>query len=498
MNCSKTDFLPIGVKEVVLLVQGFVFVLLMILGFLYLPSEFSASSLIYPVSVFLVALFLWSVWSWKTVTKSIFDPYILFFVSAMLFNGGQAILEVIHLNKYGILNNRFSSETVAQTILLVMLGLSSLHLGALIGISMKKTGVAATNSRMTTLGPSNQDIRMVGWGLLFLSFIPSVFLLKQAGDTVLSGGYSVLYQREVVTGFGAMPRVLATFLVPSALFLLAGSERRKVYIILSGAIILSYSVIQLFLGYRGYPAMALIAYAWLWHRCIRPIPMTILSISGGVLLFFVFPLVKVVRSIAGAERLSLPFLVDSFISIDAPVITIISEIGGSMRTIAHTLELVPSLRDFDIGIGYLYALLTIFPNAFWDIHPSIAHGTLSDWLVWTVAPSTAVLGGGLGFSFIAEAYLNFGWVGTPIVLGLIGFLLGKIVLWVRRTGEPSKLAMVACFLSFFLVYSRAEAASIIRSLVWYSLIPYFCIYVYKDIRKTIFGKHKSFKGIVTS
>ena len=117
-------------KGVVLLVQGSILIILIILIFLYLPSIFSASSLIYPVSVFLVALFLWSVWSWKTVTKSIFDPYILFFVSAMLFNGGQAMLEVIHLNKYGILNSRFSSETVVQTLFLVVLGLSSLQFGA--------------------------------------------------------------------------------------------------------------------------------------------------------------------------------------------------------------------------------------------------------------------------------------------------------------------------------------------------------------------------------
>jgi oligosaccharide repeat unit polymerase len=459
---------------------------------------FSASSLIYPVSVFLVALFFWSVWSWKIVTKSIFDPYILFFIPAMLFNGGQAMLEVIKLNEYGFLNNRFSSEIVVETLFLVMLGLASLHFGALTGISLNKRSVSVSNSRRTTLCPNKQDICMVGWGLLFLSFIPSVYLIRQALDTVFSGGYSALYQKETATGFSAAPRVLATFLVPSALFLLAGSGRRRVYIVLSGFIIMTYSAIYLFLGYRAYSAMALIAYAWLWHRCIHPIPMNILTTAGGLLLFIVFPLVKFVRNLVGGERLSLTFLIDSFISIDAPVIAIMSEIGGSMRTIAHTLQLVPSFREYDFGIGYLYALLTIFPNAFWDIHPSIAHGTLSDWLVWAVAPATAVLGGGLGFSFIAEAYLNFGWVGTPIVLGLIGFLLGKIVLWVRGTGEASKLAMVACFLSFFLAYSRGEATSVIRPLFWYSLLPYFSIYVIKDVRKMLFGKYKSLEDTATS
>ena len=74
---------------------------------------------------------------------------------------------------------------------------------------------------------------------------------------------------------------------------------------------------------------------------------------GGVLLFMIFPLVKEIRNIGGEDRLSFGFLIDAFYSIDNPVVKIISEIGGSMRTIAYTLTLVPDSRPFDMGEGYL-------------------------------------------------------------------------------------------------------------------------------------------------
>ena len=66
------------------------------------------------------------------------------------------------------------------------------------------------------------------------------------------------------------------------------------------------------------------------------------------------------------------------------------------------------------------------PNLFWDIHPTIARGLACDWITETVDPFADLVGGGLGYSFIAEAYLNFGWFGVPIVTGIIGFLFGNL------------------------------------------------------------------------
>lgn len=456
-----------------------------IFGFLYLVFFYDPDSMIYFSSLLLIPLFVWSVWSWKTLTTRIFDPYVIFLLSATLFNGGQGFLEVFKLNENGILDGKFSSETVLKALFLVVIGLSSVHLGALISaLGSKKSSSNKNTGRKNNL-PSLEDIRWVGWGLLFISIIPAFFLLKDAVSNVMAYGYFGLFQQEAQTGLDATHRVLAAFLVPAALFLLAGSEGRRITIAVSGTVILSYSSILFLLGSRAWAVMPLISFLWLWHRCIRPITRKTLVVVGGVLLFMVFPLVKDIRTIAGEDRLSSHILIDAFYSIDNPVVTIISEIGGSMGTIAYTLELVPDIRPFDVGKGYFYSLLTVVPNLFWDIHPTIARGLASEWLIETVDPISALLGGGLGFSFIAEAYLNFGGFGVPVAAGIIGFLFGKLVLWADRSADPGKWAMIASFSAFFLFFARSESAHIIRPLLWYSFLPYACIYLLRDFKNKI-------------
>ena len=90
-------------------------------------------------------------------------------------------------------------------------------------------------------------------------------------------------------------------------------------------------------------------------------------------------------------------------------------LDGNRRT--HP-QLRPRWRDYEMGVGYAYAISTLFPNLFWKIHPAMEHELPSSWLTWQVDPYTASQGGGLGFSFIAEAYFNFGYIGVPRALRL--------------------------------------------------------------------------------
>jgi hypothetical protein len=90
------------------------------------------------------------------------------------------------------------------------------------------------------------------------------------------------------------------------------------------------------------------------------------------------------------------------------------------------------------------------------------------------APQMADVGGyfTFGFSFIAEAYFNFGWYGAPLALGIMGFFLGRFFLWADKSNDPAKIAMVGAFTAFFLIFARGESHEVVRYIVWYSLIPY--------------------------
>lgn len=485
MMINSSNSVKINITHrMILVIQLCILVLLILLGFFYERTEFQLELLVYPACIGLLFISIWSIWSWQILTKSVFDPYILFLISAIIFNGGQALLEILHLNINGILNDQFPPTTIVKTLFFVILCLASWHTGGLL--------VAATNTKRNIgqnpkkefnyIQISNQTCYLIGILLLAISFLPAIIVLKDATITVLTSGYGSLYEQESTTSFGATPKILSTFLIPASLFILAGSQNNQKGQFLSGIIIVSYSLLLFFLGWRAKAAMPPIAYAWLWHRCISPLPKMVLLGGGSFMLLIVFPLVKVIRNVSGQERSSFSYLLESFLSIDNPLITIISEMGNSMITVVYTLELVPSHRSFDMGIGYLYAFLTLIPNFFGGLHPTIARGTPSNWLDWIIDPANAARNRSLGYSFIAEAYLNFGWIGAPIILAIIGYLFAKLTLWAIKSSEPAKLAMLASLTAFFLFYARSESAREIRLWVWYSVIPYLSVYLISRFR----------------
>jgi oligosaccharide repeat unit polymerase len=89
-----------------------------------------------------------------------------------------------------------------------------------------------------------------------------------------------------------------------------------------------------------------------------------------------------------------------------------------------------------------------------------------------VDPWSAAHGGGLGFSFIAEAYVNFGPFGPLVMMFVFGLLLVRLTSWADCTRNPGRLALAAIVLAFILRLPRDEMTAIIRPIVWYGVLPY--------------------------
>ncbi|MEI6442552.1 MAG: O-antigen polysaccharide polymerase Wzy [Nostocales cyanobacterium ELA583] len=470
-----------SIQIIIIWIQTCLLIGLIIFRLLYESFESQAELLIYPFCCLLIGLAIWSFWSWYILTKSLFNPYLLFVLSAFLFNGGQMILEVFHLNENGILGDwallvgRFSelsAPNILNAIFLVNLGMISLHLGALISLGTVKEYQPPYNKQYFILR-SNYSY-LIGSRLLWISILPTIFTFKRTISIVLTSGYSSLFEAEnffSATGVNAILDILATFLVPASIFMVAGSRDKKKVRFIATTIIFIYAIIKFCLGQRNQATMALIAFAWIWNQLIHPLPTILLIGIGSLMTFVIFPVVAISRN-SGGENFSTNFLLETLSSIDNPAIATISEMGGSLLTVFYTIQLVPSEKNFQMGADYLYALLTIIPNVWGKLHPTIDRGLPSDWLVKQIDPHFADVGGGYGFSFIAEAYLNFGWVGSPIAIAVIGFLFAKFTLWAMKSHDPVKMATVASFLSFFLFYARAESAVILRALIWYSFLPY--------------------------
>jgi oligosaccharide repeat unit polymerase len=440
-----------------------------------------SDELIWWLSVTVTMVTIWGLVSWRALTGSMFNPYIIFFLAACLFNGAQAYLEVFHLNELGILF-RFTHTTIIHTLFVVAIGLASMHLGAMLAYCF--TGGRPVAFQQVGLAESDA-IRIVGFGLFAISFAPAMYLFYGTLRTALTAGYAALYAEGGDTGVSALPQLMSNLLIAAAILILIANPKSRFHLLASGGIIALYLFANLAKGSRSYAVMPLIGFAWVFHRVARPLPGPLIIGAGSLLMFIVFPLVRQVRE-AGGEKLSGAFLTEAFTSIDNPAIAILAEMGISMTTIAYTIDLVPAYRPHDTGVSYYYALLTILPNVFGGrVHPAVAHGSLSDWLIWTVDPSQAKIGLGFGYSFIAEAYMNFGDIGGPVALAGLGAMLVLVWQWAERSGKLLRFAVIGCMLCYLPRYSRGESVSISRELIWYGFLPYLMVVVMALLLKSI-------------
>jgi hypothetical protein len=409
----------------------------------------------------------WCLCSWKHFNGSLLHPYILLFCSAFAFHGSLAVLQILRLERYGVLDGRFSVETVADTLALVSICIASLHLGALLGM---RAGWISSRTR----GQGDYSVgtaRLLAMGMFLVAAVPTIITLTKNVSLVHSQGYFALYQVEPATGLGAVHRVVGGFFVPALLYIVALSQKQRTWVTLALGAIAGFSLVTLYIGGRSPAAVVLVSTAWLVERRIRRIPRSAL-IAGAIGVLAVFALVRTIRTVPGSERLSLTVLRREFAAVEHPVVGALAEIGGTMHIVSYVLELVPAIRPFEGGGTYLRALSALFPNIGWQLHPAVAGGTPSQWLIETVDPFTAAAGGGLGFSFIAEAYLNFGWFGSPIVMLTLGLFWGMLCRWGDQPGDPLRLAMLAGAMAMSLTLVRNDSTGAFRGLVWYCFAPY--------------------------
>jgi hypothetical protein len=234
-------------------------------------------------------------------------------------------------------------------------------------------------------------------------------------------------------------------------------------------LIATFSAGVLALGTRATFYQGMIALLWLHHHGVRPIRGAAWAalITAGVVLSSV---VYWTRESAGKSMMSLESVREAGLEATRNVGEPFVEMGSSIMTVAYTLELVPAEREYCRGESYVHALLAGLPRAVAGDYFADRE-TEESWLIQAVSPQTARVSGGLGFSLLAEAYLNFG-MAAPFVLGAAGVALGLFAAWSHAAGRSSRLGLAACVLSMVLFGARASSLSFVRRIIWLCLAPY--------------------------
>ena len=107
-------------------------------------------------------------------------------------------------------------------------------------------------------------------------------------------------------------------------------------------------------------------------------------------------------------------------SIEAPLLT-----RSSLATEAATVyEHTPSAVPYQYGATYKYLLITLIPRFLWPDKPSVNDSNRFYQLSYGVTREGDLDHVAIGAGLIPEAYMNFGWIGIPLVMCLAGVVLG--------------------------------------------------------------------------
>lgn len=184
---------------------------------------------------------------------------------------------------------------------------------------------------------------------------------------------------------------------------------------------------------------------------LRGIRIPVSVVAGSVI--SVLAAIPILRRIRGGVDAYAAWYLDPFY-----------EMGMSIRNVAYTIDAIQTgATGWWYGSSYLNALWRVIPNI-GDIRGTLIGGAASEspgqWLTEVYNPG----GAGLGYSNIAEPYLNFGVPGVTAVLFIIGYTLATLER--RAQTSPYVLAVHGALLSAILWTARNDCFGVFRPLAW--------------------------------
>ena len=193
----------------------------------------------------------------------------------------------------------------------------------------------------------------------------------------------------------------------------------------------------------------------------------LLVAAGALAVLVVIPAVGMLRqlprngvSLAEVRRAALA----------ASPLAALTEMGGSVRPLIETLRLVPAETPYRLGSSYAQAALRVVPNVGltraavdWNDPVSLPP---NHWITYLVAPWTYAAYGGIGFSAVAEPYLNFGVAGIAGYFLALGALLGRLDRALAAAPSRRRLALAAVVCMPLLLTVRNDFHGFARAAAW--------------------------------
>lgn len=321
----------------------------------------------------------------------------------------------------------FDDALVLRALMLSLLGLVSFYVGY-------ELSAGERLARAIPTVPPEEPVKILRAAVFVLAVsavLFGAFVAVVGGPAAyLRAGYLGLYRLELGREYFAIGLpLLGTGVL--LLYHAACETRSRAVTVLYWITFLSLGALLFAIGRRRYLLTLILAMVVYRHYRKHRLSLQVLAGYGGAgfILFNLwgilrrFSLYEVFTRNAWREVLQLPFR-DFFASVATEgefsgagvwLPQIITQLGTGELTYLH-------------GLSYLKAPVTFIPRILFPGRPPV----LSEWYVATFHPELAAQGGGMGFFFLGEAYLNFGLLGIVGVMFLAGVVFRCATVYVRR------------------------------------------------------------------
>ena len=381
----------------------------------------------------------------------------------------------------------FRPYGLSRSIALIDYSVAAFHVGMVVALSLGKK--RANVLCQTATESENPEVYLAGCLLLAVGIV--MFVIGLIGLDPL-GYFRMTYSETFRLRAESDPRLFGSGITIAFIGLsvaAAGASRRRFRIVaIIGAIWLAG---LMYWGFRG-PALiaAVIVYIIASKKGFK-LPRWVPLLAAGALLF-ILPVLRVGRELPLNDRLSHVSLKD-FNILDGP-----AEMGMSIRPLVETVDLIGP-ADFRLGRTYWIAIRSIVPNLAlrWEASSKDSDVDLppNHWITAMVDPWSYKNYGGMGFSAIAEPYMNFGVPGVVIYFALLSFFL--IRLEQSSIRDSYALAIWALILGPLLWTTRNDFSNFFRPAVW-GLLTLAAVKGFSRVYSKVFTKTTQHSSKLTS
>lgn len=290
--------------------------------------------------------------------------------------------------------------------------------------------------------------------------IPTLLTLYRNYSLSASVGYGTRISDESLqlSGIDNIAGIAAQFMPYALLGLFLSRKKGDKW---QAVALLTYIALYIATGSRTQGFILLIAVAVVWTSVFSkktPLQQLAAILVVGLAVAFLFSAVSLARSVADTGNA----VISDMLFQNNPIVDAIQEAGQTFVVLGTVYTNTPQPIPFGEGATYLSGIVYVLPNGltgnYYDSVDSVDQ----------LFASFLTNYGGVGSSFVAEAYYNFGQA-SILIMVVFGLLLGKLQKeYENSLSKGNYFATFACACCFMICsfYIRSDVRTFIRNFVW--------------------------------